>query len=766
MFKSINKIVIGCVLSVFISYSNAGNVDYSQIEKNLNIYENKVKALRQSIDNSIFNDEEILIKFDFDTNNLISFMQEKIVFQPYAGLLRGVQGTLNSRAGNALDQAILLAKLLGDAGLETRIANGMLTEKLTKQLLSGIARTDIPTHIGQGAEFEKALAAFSKSNKTPDKIDWRNSETYLRYASTLKTLQKVFKDNNVLLADLDISQKLIAENKNYFWVEYRLSANEAWKSAHPAFAKGSKVDVKTLSTFKDSVPEKYLHQVRIEAFIQQRVGNNFKIHSLMKAWQKPAANLHNMLITYSNAPSGVNIKSKYNLEQILKDTNYFTPTFNGNAVGGKVFDLKGRLIDSMAMNSQAGALFKTLGDKTLSAIDKIENRKDGKSNMQLTAQWLQFTFIHPDGSEFTQKRYIFQADKDKELPALETKTKLLSEYSLLVNTGEQPISYLANVYLNAVEKGLPLLNSSARKLFHGEEKTAFPKSIPQSEFDLLTQYQWMNSNPNLSKDTIRYRSSANMLGFKKGFVDLKTAFFAVDVISNKQQFIKKQADKYFNATNETFKQGIWDTASEWLPGRFLKLEGNKVDTLKVTSAALEQDIKLKVVKSNINDSKNVTSRLNSDVNQGYIVIVPENEPSDMAMTGWWRINLQTGETLGMTADGGGSEVTEYLIELTAQSLMLVRALGNLQKCDNDNSLNNFEKMCCMAEAHLNNVGGLSFGGALGKAVGTAGAAVFDIADFTTELITDAIDGNTGTGVGIAPSTQGSICKSVGPIPDF
>ncbi|MCB1594437.1 MAG: hypothetical protein KDI76_05935, partial [Xanthomonadales bacterium] len=68
-----------------------------------------------------------------------------------------------------------------------------------------------------------------------------------------------------------------------------------------------------------------------------------------------------------------------------------------------------------------------------------------------------------------------------------------------------------------------------------------------------------------------------------------------------------------------------------------------------------------------------------------------------------------------------------------------------------------EKMCCMAEAHFNNVVGLSFGGALAGSIGTAGAAVFDIVDFTHEL---------GTGSGIAPGTNGAVCKAVGPIPDF
>jgi hypothetical protein len=63
------------------------------------------------------------------------------------------------------------------------------------------------------------------------------------------------------------------------------------------------------------VPEEYHHQLKIEAFIEQRVGTNFKQHSLMKPWIKPVANLQDYLITYSNAPSGVSLKDDYDLDK-------------------------------------------------------------------------------------------------------------------------------------------------------------------------------------------------------------------------------------------------------------------------------------------------------------------------------------------------------------------------------------------------------------------------------------------------------------------
>lgn len=47
-----------------------------------------------------------------------------------------------------------------------------------------------------------------------------------------------------------------------------------------------------------------------------------------------------------------------------------------------------------------------------------------------------------------------------------------------------------------------------------------------------------------------------------------------------------------------------------------------------------------------------------DLANGYVVLVPETIASGAA-TGWWRVNPQTGETLGLAGDGHGAETVEY-----------------------------------------------------------------------------------------------------------
>ena len=770
-----NKLLF--ILIFLTSVTWAENDQYAAVEKGLKVYGDKVKKLKQHIDNSVFQDHEILIELDFDAEQLIAFVQEKIAFQPYQGLLRGVQGTLNSRAGNALDQSVLLAKMLNDAGLDARIASGELSDQQTLRLLSTMANAEIPGQIGQGAGFEQALKAITTQPHDP--IDWSKTVTYARYQASLKDLSQILKDSKMVLNKKDLTQQLVQQNKTYFWVQYRSNHTDQWHDAHPAFnraiSNSAEIQPDLITHFDGSVPVKYHHQLKIEAFIEQRVGSNFKQHSLMKPWIKPVANLQDYLITYSNAPSGVNLKDDYDLAKILDNSTFFIPTFNGNQVGGKVFDTKGRLIDSDAMSDPAGVLFQTLSNQSLLALDKLNsmNSEEGAKTeaMQLTRHWLVFTFIQPDGTEYVQERSIYQAPTTKKMDDTSIKTQLMTEYTLLVNSGEISNAYLAKVYLDLVESGLPLLKASAEKVFNPEKKVSFPKEIKHNEFELLSQYYWMQQNPDRGsehqKNTIQFRSQANLLGFKRGYVDPETAFLAVDIIANKQQFIQKQGQQFFNDPQSAFVQGVWETACEWIPSQIIGVSGHSVDTLKVTQFSKAQNIDFKIYQPNDSDqaqlnrdlNKNtpLLNRMTADIKQGYAVAMPVQRPKGLAMTGWWRINPDTGETLGMIGNGGGSEITEYLIENVQTALSLVRAVGGLKKCTDDNSLNNYEKMCCLAEAHFNNVGGMAFGSVLSGSIGTAGAAVFDIADFTSEAV---------TGTGLAPSTQGNICRAVGPIPTF
>lgn len=63
---------------------------------------------------------------DYDPERIFRFVADEVRYEPYAGILRGARGTLASRAGNSVDQALLLAALLETSLLPYRFAIGEL----------------------------------------------------------------------------------------------------------------------------------------------------------------------------------------------------------------------------------------------------------------------------------------------------------------------------------------------------------------------------------------------------------------------------------------------------------------------------------------------------------------------------------------------------------------------------------------------------------------------------------------------------------------
>jgi hypothetical protein len=63
-------------------------------------------------------------------------LRDRIRFQPYPGALRGAEGTLVARAGNAWDRALLLRSMLDAMGVPSRFAFGELDEDTARSLVA------------------------------------------------------------------------------------------------------------------------------------------------------------------------------------------------------------------------------------------------------------------------------------------------------------------------------------------------------------------------------------------------------------------------------------------------------------------------------------------------------------------------------------------------------------------------------------------------------------------------------------------------------
>jgi hypothetical protein len=71
----------------------------------------------------------------YDPEEIFRFVRDEVLYDPYAGVLRGATGTLWGLAGNSADQAVLLAAILNEALVETRFAVGETDDVAAERLL-------------------------------------------------------------------------------------------------------------------------------------------------------------------------------------------------------------------------------------------------------------------------------------------------------------------------------------------------------------------------------------------------------------------------------------------------------------------------------------------------------------------------------------------------------------------------------------------------------------------------------------------------------
>ena len=114
-----------------------------------------------------------------------------IAYEPYNGVLRGVEGTARARKGNSLDQAVLLASSIHDNVAGYRFANGILSPEQTVELLATIS---------------------------PENIAIKNEDVDIeRYALANDT-------------------ELINTAANHFWLEIKEHADSEWLALDPTLA--------------------------------------------------------------------------------------------------------------------------------------------------------------------------------------------------------------------------------------------------------------------------------------------------------------------------------------------------------------------------------------------------------------------------------------------------------------------------------------------------------------------------------------------------
>ena len=637
--------------------------------------------LRASLDRSQLEFEALLDKLEFDAEHIAEYVAAQIYFEQYAGLLRGPQGTVLNRAGNALDQSVLLAKLLKDAGYEASVVRSTLSDEQADTLLKQlVVQRAARSGISDETKFQEVISELKKIRSGSDQRTAADSSTT---PSSQPPIDKVLLDwskdlTGVLIEQLikessgegqsDVSAELAQEARDYFWVRFREGPADAWTDAHPAFGSSppESMEVQIIEHYTDEIPQQLQHRIRLEAFIDRRLGNSNETHALMSPWERPAANVCGRTITYMNVPSGLRDISHLTPEQIaraIRESKQFFPALNANPPqGGQSFDLAGNLIDPMVAASMMAGVFKEVGSNFneagggLSALG-ASTSNDDKTLAALSRQWLKITMIDPAGREKTSERTIFQrqANQDADVAALSVMA------SFTATCGSVSSLWVVDSYLRD-------LISIANALDGTEDQVGDEFNGGTNYLDLL--YFHLSDHPlDVASGALSYRPEPSIVGSYRNIWIEGSTLRGFDIISNTRRNFIVRSGGIEASRNLAIQYGVWETALETLVVPWNPLEGfSTVQAFGGFSSDVPPAIRMINNPADLTDlelSPRIHGLLERDLRLGFVVALPQKISGGDTQLGWWRIEPRTGQTVGRIDTGWGSIMTEKVEELMA-----------------------------------------------------------------------------------------------------
>ncbi|GMR14727.1 MAG: hypothetical protein BMS9Abin30_0333 [Gammaproteobacteria bacterium] len=687
-------------------------VTYKQALERLDRFMGLIEKLRSHIDRSQFDLDALLEKLDYDADKIIKFVKEEIYFEQYPGLLRGAEGTLKSRAGNSLDQSVLLATLFKNAGFGARVVQGTLSLSQAEALLATMTkeRTEQSPYTDENA-FNSVLRKIWKiSGQTESEFEafiarssGSNSPLQAKYHDIVQKetefiLQQLTANDIALGSPLALND-LVEEARDYFWVEYRLGPSSGWLNAHPAIG-GANLNTETIPAekiFAERIPAELQHRFRFDVILEQDLNGNVRSQQLLKPWERPTANLVEKRLTFTSIPlSFFEQISKGKIDVPEGRNEIFVPVFLGD-YADTAFDLLGNVVPLDAALSNYAALFATSTEKlsnaaiSLSSIGK--KQKDGNEPaIGLSSLKIRFVFVEPGGKETEYWRTVFsrqaQGGQTGATQALQTYRALTQNYTFMIATGSSSPAALLDTMLRAVEEKQGIIEVIIAQVFSAKSDVnaaSKKKIVDTSWIGLPVLYGIFDSyREGLTNGT--YRHQPSLLAYRVSLPLQSPPSEHMDVVQNKRRLLAMSGSGSPQAVKSLIGMGVWESVTE---GLLLGKDGALVqNTQSMFEEYRESGMGFQVIQpdnirliADLDIGEVEKTNLTRELQRGFTVILPgPRDLADASTLFWWRVNTRTGETLGIGRSGEGTAIAEYLGGLTlvaAYTIVVATTIGCL-----------------------------------------------------------------------------------------
>lgn len=655
----------------------------------------------------------------------------------YRGTLKGASGTLEDRAGNSLDRALLLVALLQANGVEARLARAELSPEAAAELakLTGGSRPTQPD-VNESA----GLAIVEKLANDP-RIDGARYRAFIEAETARQAEVKAGGEAmaTTLIAALtpalspdDAAARAAASAAalgDHWWAQANIDGG--WVDLDPAGAGVSAAA--TLSP--EDVPDDLKHKVTLRVVAEVAREGALTTATLVES-TLASADIQGDVISLAHRTGGLIPADEQDgtdaaLFASAGGAKVWAPLFIvDKTVRGDLVAAGGEVAEATEANFSKYSGTSTF-DNAASAIDAIGAEEETETPGVFTAEWLEVEIAAPGAEPVTERRLLFDAIGSEarasgrfegeldEAAKIDRGLALQDDIDLAIMTGAMSkdraarrSAALAAVGLRAVAAvATSDADAPAPEAPEGYRRPAAELSeFAAGRFALATADAEIVA-PNLALLRAGTRARDGEAVDLRGF----------DIIANAVAGTPASA----------LAAGVADTVSEHL---LLGAAAGSNNTAARHAADLAAGRTWTLIASaealaGVTDDATTRALMAADLARGYALVAPERLTAADAT--WWRVDPNTGVTLGMTT-AGGAETVEYLGTLEI-SMMIGWGVCTLKgknfkkkaggKWGNVKMKERMSTLACYAGVV---VGVFSSSAALGLLVGAAGTAIDEV----------------------------------------
>lgn len=697
-----------------------------------------------------------------DPEAIVADVTNSISYLPYAGSLRAAEGTLASRSGNAIDQAVLLATMLNRAGLEARIVTGRISTEDATALVKSIERPlpDAPAFSEEDIADLRAGVSRELADFDPPSEDERAA---LR--TELDEQQTQLVDALGSLAPKEtakLPEWMLEAARDYWWVQYRDEPAGAWTDAHPAFPGGAAPS--SLEGVEDAyyraLPDEAVQRVtiRLEMEIQEGDGDQ-KVLTLAELEEIPGSELARNPVSISILPDTLMANPQANLVTAMEEANFFAAGVNGQR-SHDPFSSSGVVVPPEAFGSESygmADLFATVSDKGERAIAALSGDKD-RDVLAIRQVRLVFTSQAPFMENRRDVRILYDAVSEdgtvRQRDSGDIAAELTGSYLIGTRTGRVTQTGLAesmitqtrdiahlmeyDIFRDMVRpdrlppasEALADIDPSGPLVQLAFEETRAPKendfgSLEStfSRLGLTAETLGIKASPIMmpERPLIRMIGTEGMINPEPGDGPRYVMRRVVDLVSSPMLAVAPEAESI--NPRASLRAGIWmsrlegDLSPEGDPGV-------SNDTERLLAEARSQGIDLVTFAPETDEESappslerldlpaDSLSAIRRDLDAGFAVLAPERLPDGARYGAWWRVDPVTGETLAMIGSGRGAELTEYLevLQLGLNVASVIMLANGTEDCMSDDFNKEGGSLACCLAAGSFTFGSVGAGG--------------------------------------------------------